>query len=115
MALTETQAYVYGVCMHNLSGWRVPLEGGMLDSKTDACFVTRIDVGSVTSRYRNTNGAYRDTSVRIRGVYAQSIRVACTTRRRYVGLATVSSIDSPALYRASNAPHTAEWVGRERT
>ena len=30
MALTETQAYVYGVCMHNISGWRVPLDGGRL-------------------------------------------------------------------------------------
>ena len=31
MALTETQAYVCGVCMHNLCRWCVPLEGGMLD------------------------------------------------------------------------------------
>ena len=50
--------------------------------KTDACLVTRFDVACVTSRCGKTNGAYRNTSVRIRGVYAQSIQVACTTRRR---------------------------------
>ena len=39
-------------------------------------------MGSVASRYGKTNGAYRDTSVGMRGLQATSIRVACTTRPR---------------------------------
>ena len=64
--------------------------------KMYSCTVLLIDVGSAVTRYGNTHQNYTDTSARVRGVYVESILVACTTRpRQCSNVRTTRTFESP--------------------